>query len=65
MARVCEICGKKTIFGHNISHAHNQTNRSWKPNLQRVRVQIEGGGTRRIMACTRCIRNGAVRKAAS
>jgi large subunit ribosomal protein L28 len=65
MARVCEICGKKTIFGHNISHAHNVTNRSWKPNLQKIRVQVEGGGTRRMRVCTRCIRSGAVRKAAS
>ena len=39
MARVCEICKKKTVFGHNVSHAHNVTNRPWHPNLQRVRVK--------------------------
>ena len=65
MARVCEVCGKKTIFGHSISHAHNVSNRSWKPNLQRVRVQITGGGSKRIRVCTRCLRSGAVRKAVS
>jgi large subunit ribosomal protein L28 len=65
MARVCEICGKKTIFGHNISHAHNVTNRSWKPNLQLVRVKRPKGGTQRIRVCTRCLRSGAVQKAVS
>jgi large subunit ribosomal protein L28 len=65
MARMCEICGKKTIFGHNVSHAHNVTNRAWIPNLQRVRVKTQGGGTKRIKVCTRCIRSGSIQKAVS
>lgn len=65
MARVCEICGKKTTFGHNVSHAHNVTNRPFRPNLQRVRVRLEKGGTKRVRLCTRCLRSGAVRKAVS
>jgi large subunit ribosomal protein L28 len=63
MARVCEICGKKTVFGNNISHAHNVTPRPFRPNLQRVRVRIAGGGSRRTRVCTRCLRSGAVQKA--
>jgi large subunit ribosomal protein L28 len=65
MARVCEICGKKPVFGHNVSHAHNVTNRVWLPNLQRVRVQREGGGSRRLRVCTRCLRTGKIQKAVS
>lgn len=65
MARVCEICGKKPVFGHNVSHAHNVTNRMWLPNLQRVRVQREGGGSRRLRVCTRCLRTGKIQKAVS
>jgi large subunit ribosomal protein L28 len=65
MARVCEICGKKTIFGHNVSHAHNVTNRPWRPNLQRVRVAVPGGGNKRVKLCTRCLRSGKVDKAVS
>jgi large subunit ribosomal protein L28 len=65
MARVCEVCGKKTIFGHNVSHAHNVTNRRWQPNLQRVRVRLPGGGSQRKRVCTRCLRSGAVQKAVS
>ena len=63
MARICETCGKKTVFGHSISHAHNVSNRDWKPNLQRVRIQLPDGGTRRARVCTRCLRAGRVRKA--
>jgi len=65
MARACEVCGKKTVFGHNVSHAHNVTNRDWKPNLQRVRVRIPGGGSQRKRVCTRCLRTGKVQKAVS
>lgn len=65
MARSCEICGKKTVFGNNISHAHNVTPRTWLPNLQRVRVRQIGGGSRRMRVCTRCLRSGAVQKAVS
>jgi len=63
MARVCEICGKGPSVGNNVSHANNRTKRHWRPNLQRVRVKL-GGGTRRILACTRCIRSGKIAKAA-
>jgi large subunit ribosomal protein L28 len=65
MARVCEKCGKGTVFGRSISHAHNVTNRVWRPNLQRVRVQEENGHTHRIRICTRCLRSGRVQKAVS
>ncbi len=62
MARRCEICDKGVMFGHNVSHAHNVSNRRWLPNLQRVRV-VEKGSVRRRMVCTRCIRSGKVQKA--
>jgi len=65
MARACEICGKKTIFGRNVSHAHNVTPRRYRPNLQRVRTRIPGGGARRVRVCTRCLRSGRVEKAVS
>ncbi len=63
MARVCEICGKRPITGHRISHAHNVTNRRFYPNLQRVRAVINGT-TKRIRVCTSCLRSGRVQKAA-
>jgi large subunit ribosomal protein L28 len=34
MARVCEISGKRTQVGNNVSHANNKTKRKFYPNLQ-------------------------------
>ncbi len=62
MARVCEICGKGPIAGHNVSHANNKTPRRWYPNLQRVRV-VANGVVRRIRVCTQCIKSNRVAKA--
>ncbi len=63
MARVCEICGKKPIYGNNVSHAHNRTRRRWLPNLQKVRAKV-GRSVKTIRVCTNCIKSGKVLKAA-
>ncbi len=62
MARECELCGKMRSVGNNVSHANNRTKRLFRPNLQSVRALINGA-TRRILACTRCIRSGKIKKA--
>ena len=62
MARVCEICGKGPITGHNVSHANNKTPRRWYPNLQRVRVVVNGV-VRRIRVCAQSIKSNRVAKA--
>jgi large subunit ribosomal protein L28 len=61
MAQSCEICGKGTQFGCNVSHAHNVTHRRFRPNLQRVRAVVNGTH-RRVRVCTRCLRSGRVVK---
>jgi large subunit ribosomal protein L28 len=61
MAKRCEICGKGTVFGRSISHAHNVTSRTWQPNLQRVRGVVDGR-IRRVWVCTRCLRSGKLKK---
>jgi large subunit ribosomal protein L28 len=62
MARVCEVCGKGPVAGHNVSHANNKTPRRWYPNLQRVRVVVNGV-VKRIRVCTQCIKSNRVAKA--
>ena len=42
MANYCEVCGKGTATGFNVSHSHLKTKRTWKPNIQRVRVLVDG-----------------------
>lgn len=51
----CEICGKRPQFGHNVSHSKRATNRRFNPNIQRVRVIVDGK-MRRMRICTRCLR---------
>jgi large subunit ribosomal protein L28 len=58
----CEICGKGPLVGNNVSHAHNKSKRRWLPNLQRVRV-ILNGTTKRVRICTKCLKSGKVQKA--
>ena len=62
MAQRCAVCGKGTLSGNSVSHAHNLTKRKWNPNLQRVRAVVDGR-PRQIDVCTRCLRSGKVTKA--
>jgi large subunit ribosomal protein L28 len=64
MSRICEVCGKKPVVGHQVSHANNKSAKVWYPNLQKIRC-IDGktGAVKRVKACTRCIRSGFLKKA--
>jgi large subunit ribosomal protein L28 len=42
-----------------VSHSHRRTPRRWNPNIQRVRAVVNGS-TKRINACTSCIKAGKV-----
>jgi large subunit ribosomal protein L28 len=59
MSKICEICGKKPLYGNAVSHAHNISKRRWVPNLQRVRVTKNGKRTV-MTVCASCIKAGKV-----
>jgi large subunit ribosomal protein L28 len=40
MSKVCEVSGKKTMFGHKVSHSNIKSNRRFQPNLQKKRFFI-------------------------
>jgi large subunit ribosomal protein L28 len=61
MASVCDVCGKKPIFGKSLSHSHRRTNRRWNPNIQRVRAIVDGT-PKRVNVCTRCLKANKVVK---
>ena len=55
MPAVCQVTGKRTVSGNKISHAHNVSKRTFKPNLRwkrfwhvgerrwiRLRISTEG-----------------------
>ena len=44
MSRRCELTGKETQFGHNVSHSKRATNRRFVPNIQSVGLQSEALG---------------------
>ena len=62
MARRCGITGKGVQTGNNVSHANNKTKRTFKPNLQKIRVLIDGK-PKRVHVSTRAIKAGKVQKA--
>ncbi|MCH7728577.1 MAG: 50S ribosomal protein L28 [Planctomycetes bacterium] len=75
MARVCEICKKRSQMGNSVETRGKAkylggvgtkitgiTRRQFKPNLQRVKVTTENGSTKTMRVCTQCLRSGAVRR---
>ena len=37
----CDICNKGVTFGIQVSHSHRRSNRTWKPNVRRVKAMGE------------------------
>jgi large subunit ribosomal protein L28 len=51
----CDICGKTTQFGRNVSFSKRRTNRLFKPNVQSRRLVVDGV-RKRVNVCTECLR---------
>lgn len=75
MARICEVCGKKSNVGNSVTHRGKAkylggvgtkitgiTRRQFKPNLQKVHVSTDNGTHKTLRVCAQCIRSGAVTK---
>ena len=62
MARLCEVCGKTVVRGHLVSHSNIKTNRSFSPNIQRLKVKVDGA-VKHLYVCTSCIRSGKIERA--
>ena len=62
MAKVCHSCGKGPAFGNSRSHSMVATRRRFNPNLQKVRILLNGVA-KRAYVCTRCLKAGKVQKA--
>jgi large subunit ribosomal protein L28 len=54
MAR-CEVCGKKSMSGHNVSFSQRHTKRQWKPNIQKATI-FKDGQLKKVKICSRCLR---------
>ena len=58
----CDVCGKGVAFGIKVSHSHTRSNRTWKPNVRKVRAVVNGS-VKSMHVCTRCLRSGKVERA--
>ncbi|MBN1427209.1 MAG: 50S ribosomal protein L28 [Anaerolineae bacterium] len=52
---VCEICGKKTMTGNNVSFSQRHTRRKFKPNIQKTKI-LRDGKLVSIKVCTKCLK---------
>ncbi|MBK7921180.1 MAG: 50S ribosomal protein L28 [Veillonella sp.] len=57
MANLCEVCGKFTSSGMNVSHSHIRTRKTWKPNIQREYELLSTVLLKKVNVCTRCLRS--------
>lgn len=58
----CELCGKGVVFGLKVSHSNRKTNRTWKPNIRKVKAVVNGTN-KTINVCSRCLRSNKVQRA--
>ena len=76
MARICAITGSRPGKGSIINrkgqskksggigtHVTSKTPRKFRPNLQRIRVRMPNGGTKRMLVSVKAIKAGLVTKA--
>ena len=61
MGKTCELCNKRNHAGNKVSHSNIKTRRLWKPNIQRILVEI-AGTRKRINICTQCLKSGKVKR---
>jgi large subunit ribosomal protein L28 len=76
MARICYVTGRKPVKGNIINrkgqskksggigtHVTSITRRKFRPNLQRIRIKLPNGSTKRVWVSVKAIKAGLVQKA--
>ena len=58
----CNFCDKSVVFGLKVSHSNRKTNRTWKPNIRKVKAVVNGTN-KSVYVCTRCMRSGKINRA--
>ena len=59
MSQVCQVTGKRPVYGNRVSHSNRKTRRRWNPNLhwkrfwspeqnRWVRLRVSSAGLRQI-----------------
>jgi large subunit ribosomal protein L28 len=76
MGKVCVITGRRPVKGSIINrkgqtkksggigtHVTSITKRKFRPNLQRVKIRMANGGTKRVWVSVKALKAGLVQKA--
>lgn len=76
MSKVCAIFGKRPVKGRIIhrkgqakkaggigTHVTKKTRRTFRPNLQRIRVRLENGSVQHLWVSVKAIKAGKIIKA--
>lgn len=76
MARICSVTGKRRVSGNRIhrkgltkksggigTHIAKISRRTFKPNVQRVRVRMPNGQVKRVWVSAKALKAGKVQKA--
>jgi large subunit ribosomal protein L28 len=76
MGKVCVITGRRPVKGSIINrkgqtkksggigtHVTSITKRKFRPNLQRIKVKLPNGGTKRMLVSVKAIKAGLIEKA--
>ena len=58
----CDFCGKGVSFGHKVSHSVRRTNRTFKPNIRRIKAVVSGS-PKTVSVCARCLKSKSVTRA--
>lgn len=61
MGRKCVVTGRKTTSGNHRSHAMNANKRTWKSNVQKVRIMVDGK-PKRVYVSARALKSGKVER---
>ena len=61
MARVCVVTGRGTRSGNSRSHAMNSSKRTWKANVQKVKILVNGK-PKKVYVSARALKSGKVER---
>ena len=57
MSKVCEVCSKGPVSGHNVSHSVRRTKRRFMPNLTTKKIfDPKTGETTKVKICMKCLK---------
>ena len=58
MSKQCSVTGVKSMKGNKRSHSLHATNKTWKANLQKVKIVNEKGEVERVYVSARALSRG-------